>query len=217
MIGATYLCYEGAEKVVGLLHRNASHSGHAAPTATVGQDAEKQMTGGAIRTDFILSAEIMVIALNEVADQPFLRRLIILIVVALIITIAVYGVVAAIVKMDDIGLSLAQRTSRFAQKVGRGLVTAMPKLLAALSAIGTVAMLWVGGHILLVGTDDVGWHAPYGLVHHAEEFVHHAVQGVGGLLAWLVNTAASAVVGLIVGAVVVAIVNVLPFRRRSEH
>jgi uncharacterized protein len=217
MIGATYLCYEGAEKVVGRLHRSARHDGHAAPTATVGEDAEKQMTSGAIRTDFILSAEIMVIALNEVADQPFLRRLIILIVVALIITIAVYGVVAAIVKMDDIGLSLAQRTSRFAQKVGRGLVTAMPKLLAALSAIGTVAMLWVGGHILLVGTDDVGWHAPYGLVHHAEEFVHHAVQGVGGLLAWLVNTAASAVVGLIVGAVVVAIVNVLPFRRRSEH
>jgi uncharacterized protein len=217
MIGATYLCYEGAEKVVGRLHRRARHDGHAAPTATVGEDAEKQMTSGAIRTDFILSAEIMVIALNEVADQPFLRRLIILIVVALIITIAVYGVVAAIVKMDDIGLSLAQRTSRFAQKVGRGLVTAMPKVLAALSAIGTVAMLWVGGHILLVGTDDVGWHAPYGLVHHAEEFVHHAVQGVGGLLAWLVNTAASAVVGLIVGAVVVAIVNVLPFRRRGEH
>ena len=217
MIGATYLCYEGAEKVVGRLHRSARHDGHAAPTATVGEDAEKQMTSGAIRTDYILSAEIMVIALNEVADQPFLRRLIILIVVALIITIAVYGVVAAIVKMDDIGLSLAQRTSRFAQKVGRGLVTAMPKVLAALSAIGTVAMLWVGGHILLVGTDDVGWHAPYGLVHHAEEFVHHAVQGVGGLLAWLVNTAASAVVGLIVGAVVVAIVNVLPFRRRGEH
>ena len=217
LIGATYLCYVGAEKVVGRLHRSARHDGHAAPTATVGEDAEKQMTSGAIRTDFILSAEIMVIALNEVADQPFLRRLIILIVVALIITIAVYGLVAAIVKMDDIGLSLAQRTSRFAQKVGRGLVTAMPKVLAALSAIGTVAMLWVGGHILLVGTDDVGWHAPYGLVHHAEEFVHHAVQGVGGLLAWLVNTAASAVVGLIVGAVVVAIVNVLPFRRRGEH
>ena len=216
MIGATYLCYEGAEKVVGRLHRDASHHGHAAPTATVGEDAEKQMTAGAIRTDFILSAEIMVIALNEVADQPFVPRLIILIVVALVITIAVYGVVALIVKMDDIGLSLAQRTSRFAQRVGRGLVTAMPKLLAALSAIGTVAMLWVGGHILLVGTDDVGWHAPYGLVHHAEEFVHHAVQGVGGLLAWLVNTAASAVVGLVVGAVVVAIVNVLPFRRRQH-
>jgi len=128
----------------------------------------------------------------------------------------VYGVVALIVKMDDIGLSLAQRTSRFAQKVGRGLVAAMPKLLAALSAIGTVAMLWVGGHILLVGTDDVGWHAPYGLVHHAEQFVHHAAKGVGGLLAWLVNTAASAVVGLMVGAVIVAIVNVLRRRLARE-
>jgi uncharacterized protein len=214
MLGATYLCYEGAEKVWGWIR---GHDAHAAPTASAGEDAEKQMTSGAIRTDFILSAEIMVIALNEVADQSFVPRLIILVVVALVITIAVYGVVALIVKMDDIGLSLAQRTSRFAQSVGRGLVTAMPKLLAALSAIGTVAMLWVGGHILLVGTDDVGWHAPYGLVHHAEEFVHHAVQGVGGLLAWLVNTAASAVVGLIVGAVVVAIVNVLPFRRGDKH
>jgi uncharacterized protein len=217
MIGATYLCYEGAEKVVGRLHRNARHNSHAAPTATVGADAEKQMTAGAIRTDFILSAEIMVIALNEVADQSFWPRLIILVVVAIVITIAVYGVVGLIVKMDDVGLSLAQRNSRFTQKVGRGLVSAMPKVLAALSAIGTVAMLWVGGHILLVGTDDVGWHAPYGLVHHAEEFVHHAVQGVGALLAWLVNTAVSAVVGLIVGGVVVAIVSVLPFGKKGEH
>ena len=217
MIGATYLCYEGAEKVWGHLHRNASHDAHAAPTATAGQDAEKQMTSGAIRTDFILSAEIMVIALNEVADQPFWPRLIILVVVALVITIAVYGVVGLIVKMDDIGLSLAQRKSGFAQTVGRGLVNAMPKLLAALSAIGTVAMLWVGGHILLVGTDNVGWHAPYGLVHHAEEFVHHGVQGVGGLLAWLVNTAVSAAIGLVIGAVVVAIVSVLPFRRKDAH
>ncbi len=217
MLGATYLCYEGAEKVLGWFPGHAGHDAHPAPTAAVGQDAEKQMTAGAIRTDFILSAEIMVIALNEVADQSFWPRFIILVVVAFVITAAVYGVVALIVKMDDIGLSLAQRTSRFAQSVGRGLVTAMPKLLAALSAIGTVAMLWVGGHILLVGTDDVGWHAPYGLVHHAEEFVHHAVQGVGGLLAWLVNTAASAVVGLIVGAVVVAIVNVVPFRRGDKH
>jgi len=214
MLGATYLCYEGAEKVWGWIR---GHDTHAAPTAAVGADAEKQMTSGAIRTDFILSAEIMVIALNEVADQSFWPRFIILVVVAFVITAAVYGVVALIVKMDDIGLSLAQRSSRFAQKIGRGLVAAMPKLLSALSTIGTVAMLWVGGHILLVGTDDVGWHAPYGLVHHAEEFVHHAVQGVGGLLAWLVNTAASAMVGLIVGAVVVAIVNVLPFRRGDKH
>jgi uncharacterized protein len=214
MLGATYLCYEGAEKVWGWIRRQDAH---AAPTAAIGQDAEKQMTAGAIRTDFILSAEIMVIALNEVADQSFWPRFIILVVVAFVITAAVYGVVGLIVKMDDIGLNLAQRTSKFSQKVGRGLVAAMPKLLSALSIIGTVAMLWVGGHILLQGTDTLGWHGPYGLVHHAEEWVHHAVPGIGAVLAWLVNTAASAVVGLVVGAVVAAIMHLLPFGRKGEN
>ncbi|KUH81282.1 MULTISPECIES: DUF808 domain-containing protein [unclassified Mycobacterium] len=217
MLGATYLCYEGAEKVWGRLSKHGGHDQHAVPTAAIGVDAEKQMAAGAIRTDFILSAEIMVIALNEVASERFWPRLIILIVVAIVITLAVYGVVGLIVKMDDIGLRLTQRSSSFAQKVGRGLVVGMPKLLAALSTIGTVAMLWVGGHILLVGTDDVGWHAPYGLVHHAEDFIHHAVQGVGGVLAWLTNTAASAVIGLAVGAVIVAIMHVLPFGRRTKE
>jgi uncharacterized protein len=214
MLGATYLSYEGAEKVWG---RIRGHEAHAAPTASAGEDAEKQMTSSAIRTDFILSAEIMVIALNEVADQSFWPRLIILVVVALVITAAVYGVVAVIVKMDDVGLSLAQRSSRFAQKFGRGLVAAMPKVLSTLSTVGTVAMLWVGGHILLVGTNDLGWHLPYSLVHHVEEDVHHAVQAVGGLLAWLVNTAASAVIGLVVGAIVVAVVHVLPFGKKDSH
>ncbi len=215
MLGATYLCYEGAEKVWGWIR---GHDAHAGPVAAEGQDAEKHMVTGAIRTDFILSAEIMVIALNEVADQAFVPRLIILAVVALVITAAVYGVVAAIVKMDDIGLNLAQRSSRFLQTIGRGLVAGMPKLLTALSAIGTVAMLWVGGHILLVGTDDLGWHTPYGLVHHVEEIVHHAVEAVGGVLAWLVNTAASAVVGLVIGALVVATVNLLQrFKGRSRQ
>jgi uncharacterized protein len=214
MVGATYLCYEGAEKVWG---RISGHDGHAAPTAVIGEDAERQLTAGAIRTDFILSAEIMVIALNEVADQAFLPRLVILVVVALVITAAVYGVVAVIVKMDDVGLSLAQRSSRVAQGIGRGLVAGMPKLLAALSVVGTVAMLWVGGHILLVGADELGWHMPYGLVHHLEEIVHHAVAGAGGFLAWLVNTAASAVIGLVVGAVVVAVAHVLPLGKKGKQ
>jgi uncharacterized protein len=213
MLGATYLCFEGAEKVWG---RIRGHDDHAVPVAATGGDAEKFMVTGAIRTDFILSAEIMVIALNEVADQSFWPRLIILIVVAIVITIAVYGVVAGIVKMDDIGLSLTQRSSAFPKKVGRGLVAGMPKLLAALSLIGTVAMLWVGGHILLLGTDTLGWHTLYGFVHHLEEQVHHAVPGAGGVLAWLVNTTASAIIGLIVGAIVVAIVHVLPFGRRKD-
>jgi uncharacterized protein len=205
MLGATYLCYEGAEKVWG---RISGHDAHAAPVAEKGEDAEKYMVTGAIRTDFILSAEIMVIALNEVADQAFLPRLIILVIVALVITAVVYGVVAGIVKMDDAGLRLTQRSSTFAQRVGRGLVAGMPKLLSALSTIGTAAMLWVGGHILLVGTDELGWHPPYTVVHHWEQAVRH-VGGVGGLLAWLVNTAASAVIGLVVGAVVVAIMHLV--------
>jgi predicted DNA repair protein MutK len=216
MLGATYLCYEGAEKVAGWFHRGSGEDAHTAPTAAVGADAEKQMTSGAIRTDFILSAEIMVIALNEVASQPFLSRLVILVVVAIVITAAVYGVVGLIVKMDDIGLSLVQRSSRFAQKVGRVLVTSMPKLLSALSTVGTVAMLWVGGHILLQGTDTLGWHVPYGFVHHIEDMVHHAVPAAGGVLAWLVNTVASAVVGLVIGAVIVAIMHVLPSKRRAH-
>jgi hypothetical protein len=211
MVGATYLCFEGAEKVKGWF---GGGSGHDAPTAATGPDTEKQMTSSAIRTDFILSAEIMVIALNEVADQSFWPRLVILVIVALVITAAVYGVVALIVKMDDIGLSLAQRSSRFSKRVGLGLVAAMPKVLSMLSAVGTVAMLWVGGHILLVGTNTLGWHPPYGFVHHLEETVHHAVPSVGAVLAWLVNTGISAVVGLVVGSIVLGIAHVLPFGKK---
>ncbi|CAN5143147.1 DUF808 domain-containing protein [soil metagenome] len=213
MLGATYLCFEGAEKVWG---RITGHDRAAVPVAVKGEDAEKFMVTGAIRTDLILSAEIMVIALNEVADQSFFPRLIILVVVAFVITAVVYGVVAGIVKMDDIGLHLAKRSSSSMQRIGRGLVAFMPKLLAALSLVGTIAMLWVGGHILLVGVDELGWHAPYGVVHHAEEYVHH-VGGIGGVLAWLVNTAASAVIGLVVGAIVVAIVHVSPFGKKKAH
>jgi predicted DNA repair protein MutK len=175
------------------------------------------MTSGAIRTDFILSAEIMVIALNEVADQTFWLRLASLIVVAIVITAAVYGVVALIVKMDDAGLSLAQRSSAFAQKLGRGLVAAMPKVLSALSIIGTVAMLWVGGHILLAQSYEAGLRPPYELVHDAEHWVSHAIGFAEGGIAWVVNTAISAVVGLVIGAIVAAIVHVLPFGKKKAH
>jgi len=207
MLGATYLCYEGAEKVW------SSIRGHDAHTAPV---AEDHMVTGAIRTDVILSAEIMVIALNEVADLAFVPRLIILIVVALLLTAAVYGVVAVIVKMDDVGLHLTQTASRVGHTVGRGLVAGMPKLLSALSAVGTVAMLWVGGHILLAGSDHLGWHTPYDLVHYAEDRVRHSVKAFGAVLAWLVNTGASAVIGLVVGAVVVALMHLLSFGRRGR-
>ena len=215
MIGGTFLAYEGAHKV---WHLVTGHHDHEAPVTVISPEAERQMIAGAIRTDLILSAEIMVIALDEVADEGFWARLAILVVVAFAITIAVYGVVALIVKMDDTGLLLTQRSSALAQRVGRGLVAAMPRLLSVISLVGTVAMLWVGGHILLVNVHEVGWwDAPYEWVHDIEHDIEHAVHGfLGGVLAWLANTGISAVVGLVVGSVVVAIVSVLPRRRRAE-
>jgi predicted DNA repair protein MutK len=211
MVGGAYLSYEGAEKVWERLRGHEEH--HLAVEG--GPGAESTMISSAIRTDFILSAEIMVIALNEVADEAFISRLLILIVVAIVITVAVYGVVGVIVKMDDVGLHLAGRTSAASQKVGRGLVHAMPRLLSVISVVGVAAMVWVGGHILLNGIDELGWHAPYDAVHHLEEDVHHAVEGIGALLAWLVNTAASAVVGLVVGFVALAVMHLVP--RKGAH
>ena len=197
MVGGSYLAYEGAHKIVHAL-RHDDHD-HDVPAVVAGPDAEQATISGAIRTDFILSAEIMVIALKEVIDEPFVSRAAILVVVAVVITVVVYGSVAGIVKMDDAGLALAERTSKRAQQAGRVLVKAMPVLLRWLSTIGIAAMLWVGGHILLVGADELGWHGPYDVVHDLEEAVHDAP--LSGVLEWLVNTAASALVGLVVGLI----------------
>lgn len=213
MLGGAYLCFEGAEKIWGKI------SGHDHTDSSVleqGPDAEAKLIGGAIRTDLILSAEIMVISLNEVDHYPFFSRLVILTVVAIVITIVVYGVVALIVKMDDAGLRLARSRSERLQRMGHALVAGMPKLLSVITVVGTIAMLWVGGHIILVGTDELGWHGPYSLVHHLEEPIH-SLAGVGGVLGWIVNTVCSAVVGLLVGAVIVAVVTLLPFGKHDDH
>ena len=212
MLGGAYLCYEGAEKV---WHRlSGHHDAHAAAEEALPD--EDTIVSGAVRTDFILSAEIMVISLNEVAAEAFLSRAIILIVVALGITVLVYGVVGLIVKMDDVGLHLSERPSKGVATLGRGLVKGMPKLLTALTVIGTAAMLWVGGHILLVGTDDLGLHVLYGAVHHLEEVVHEAAGALGGLLAWVVNTLASALLGLAVGALIVVVMSLTVHRRKAH-
>jgi len=216
MVGGTYLCFEGAEKIHHRLVPHEDDGAHELPASALGQDQEEQTVAGAIRTDFILSGEIIVIALKDVLDQGFVARGIILVVVAILITAVVYGVVALIVKMDDVGLRMAQSTRPSAQRIGRGLVTGMPKLLAVLSVVGTAAMVWVGGHILLVGADELGWHGPYDLVHHLEDPVHD-VAVIGGVLAWLVNTLASAIVGLTVGALVVVVVTrVNAWRQRGS-
>ena len=203
MLGGTYLCFEGAEKIY---HRLTHDATHAIPAVMKGPEAEAEIVKGAVRTDLILSAEIMVISLKEVIDEPIVQRAIILVVVAVIITIIVYGVVAVIVKMDDIGLRLAGQRSGTSQKLGHAMVTGMPKLLTALTVVGTAAMLWVGGHILLIGTKELGWHGPYNFVHGFEQQVED-FGGIGGLLAWLINTGISAIIGLVVGAFVVAVVS----------
>ena len=216
MVGGTYLCYEGAHKIWGRLRHHEANAPVATEEGEIGEEHEATMVAGAIRTDFILSAEIMVIALNEVAGEEFVPRAIILAVVAVGITALVYGVVAAIVKMDDIGLALSQRPSELAQRFGTGLVRAMPRLLSVISTVGVAAMIWVGGHIILVGLDDLGWHWLYDVVGGWEKDVEHALGAVGGIAAWLVNTAASAALGVLVGAVVLGVMHVLPFGKK-EH
>lgn len=214
MVGSTYLAFEGAEKIWhAVAARRGWHGHHEEDAAATekGAEDEASLVKAAVMTDLILSAEIMVISLNEVTDRPFLERAMILVVVAVLITVAVYGVVGLLVKMDDVGLHLASgSTGRtgLVQKLGRGMVLGMPRILTTLSVVGTAAMLWVGGHILLKGTDDLGWHgdaSPYGVVHHLEE----AVSGAGGAVRWLVETGCSAVVGFLVGSVVIVAVGLV--------
>jgi predicted DNA repair protein MutK len=212
IVGGAFLCYEGAEKVYEAF---AGHHEEEVEPSERGPDFEKTMVSGAIRTDLILSAEIMIISLASVEDEPFFIRLLVLIAVAFLITALVYGVVALIVKMDDLGLALAKRDSTLSQKVGRGLVAAMPKLMSILTVVGIAAMLWVGGHILLINIGEAGFHWPADQLHHLEHWGEELVHGwFGGVLSWVLGTTASAVIGLIVGAIIVAITHVIPKRRR---
>jgi uncharacterized protein len=216
ILGGTYLCYEGAEKV---WHKvRGHHAAEGKPATEQGPEAESKVVKGAITTDFILSCEIMVIAMNEVASANLLSRALILVVVAIAITVLVYGAVALIVKMDDVGLHLALKDNPRSQRVGEMLVKAMPQVLGAITFIGTIAMLWVGGHILLQQSAELGLHAPYDLVHALEAPVA-AIPVVGGFLGWLVNTLCSAVVGLVWGLIVMAIIhpllNLLPIGKTA--
>ncbi|WP_022685873.1 DUF808 domain-containing protein [Sphingomonas phyllosphaerae] len=199
MLGGAFLCFEGAEKVIEAVSGGHAEVEEAAVTDPVA--LEKQKVSGAIRTDFILSAEIMVIALREVADRPLLTQAVTLALVAIAITAGVYGVVALIVKADDVGLYLARRPSAVAQAVGRGLVKGVPVLMRALTVIGTAAMIWVGGDLLIHNVAEVGLPGP-------AEFVHHLAEGVGGgALGWLVSAAIAGVVGLIVGGVIALVMH----------
>lgn len=220
MLGGLYLAFEGAEKLLEAI-RGGHDNGHAdAPAVDQGPEREKAMVNGAIRTDFILSAEIMVIALNTINEQAaqglgLWEKAATLVVVAIGITALVYGVVAIIVKMDDVGLHLTRRENGGSRRLGAVLVQAMPVILNVLSTVGIAAMLWVGGHILISGVDKLGWHEPLALVHHLAEPAA-AVAFVGGFLSWLVDTLASAVVALAVGAVIATIMHFIPRRQHED-
>lgn len=214
MLGGLYLSFEGAEKVIEMFssHEEAQESAQKTP------DSEKKIVSGAVRTDFILSSEIMVISYNSIAtESSFWLRAAALVIVAILITLLVYGVVGLLVKMDDMGLALARKDSETSQKIGKGMVRAMPKVMNVISVIGTFAMLWVGGHILLVGLDSLGWHWPYSIAHHAEEFVHERVHGwIGSALAWLAETFVAMVFGAIVGSIIAVIMHFIPKKKKSE-
>jgi predicted DNA repair protein MutK len=216
MLGGAYLCFEATEKTLETLgHRVHQDEGAADPEelALSSIELERRKVNGAVRTDLILSAEIMAIALADVADRPLGVQAVALALVGIAITAIVYGVVAFIVKMDDIGLHMAQRRSRSAQAVGRALVRAMPTLLDGLTAVGTAAMLWVGGGIIVHGLEH--FHAPIlpGLVEALEHWASSAPV-VGAFAGWLAFALASAVVGLVVGAaVIVALALVRRLRR----
>lgn len=209
MLGGVYLCLEGFHKVAELFHAPAPTSAAAAATANP-QELERQRIAGAIRTDFILSAEIMAITLAGAADSPIWRQALILVVVGIGMTVLVYGVVALIVKADDAGFALAQSSSGLARSLGRGLVAGMPVFLKVLSLVGMLAMLWVGGGIIIHGLQQLGWPAPEEAIHHAAA----AVAGSSGALNWLLQATMSGLIGLVIGALAEAASK--PFRKATS-
>jgi predicted DNA repair protein MutK len=206
MLGGSYLCFEATEKIIEAFAGHDDLTEHPEELALSSEEMEKAKVAGAIRTDFILSAEIMAIALSEVADRSFGVQAAALVVVALAITVGVYGVVGLIVKMDDIGVHLAARRRPWVQKLGRGMVKTMPVLLDGLAKVGTAAMLWVGGGIIVHSLHE--YHVA-GVADFVET-VQHALQtipGVGGAASWIASALISGVVGLALGGLIVLIVH----------
>ena len=206
MLGGAYLCFEATEKIIeAIAHAgdDASETPATSDLALSSAQMEAQKVAGAIRTDLILSGEIMAIALATVADRPFAIQAGALVVVSVLITFGVYGVVGLIVKMDDIGVHLAARSSALAQSFGRGLVKAMPYLMNTLSVVGTAAMLWVGGGIIVHGLEHFGLGAVPHLIEQAAHVAHQA-PAIGAIAGWLTFATCAAVVGFIIGGVIVA-------------
>jgi predicted DNA repair protein MutK len=211
MCGGAYLCFEATEKILEAF--TPAHEGEAIEElALSGPDLEKEKVNGAIRTDLILSGEIMAIALADVADKPLAIQAGALALVGVLLTIAVYGVVGLIVKMDDIGLHLSRGKVGALRGFGRGLVKAMPITMEALTVIGTAAMLWVGGGIIVHGLEH--FHLTPVPVW-VEGFSHwaHGAPGVGAITGWAAFALGSAVVGFVIGGVIAGLVHLWKHRK----
>ena len=213
MLGGAYLAFEATEKIIEVLLHEHEHEEQLVDAMADPADLEALQVKGAIRTDFILSAEIMVIALSQLGDLHIAMQAAALAAVGLVITVGVYGVVALIVKLDDIGIHLAERKNATARAIGNALVQIVPKMLSGLSALGTAAMLWVGGGILLHGMEELhlGQAVPHAL-HHWSAVAGDASGAIGPVIEWFFYALGSAVAGLIVGGLIVLVV-----RRFTKH
>lgn len=213
MMGGAYLAFEATEKILEKLLHEHQHEEQLVDAMVDPHELEKLQVKGAIRTDLILSGEIMAIALASLEHLTLLGTAIALFVVAVAITAAVYGVVAIIVKLDDIGLHMAERRRPLVRAVGNGLVHVVPTLLTGLSVIGTAAMLWVGGGILLHGLEELHLAGPVGhWVHEASEIAGAAAGPLSGIAKWLVKALASGLVGIVIGGLIALVV-----RRFTKH
>ncbi|MEM9204706.1 MAG: DUF808 domain-containing protein [Pseudomonadota bacterium] len=207
MLGGAYLCFEGAEKI---WHTFGPHHEHTALEDAESLDAahlEEQRVKGAIKTDFILSAEIMTISLAAIEADGIVMKAVILAAVAIGITAMVYGAVALLVKADDFGLRLSQ-TGPIAsiRSIGRSIVKVMPTVMLIISTAGTAAMLWVGGNIIVHGLHTLGWHLPYDTIHHIAEAAADAIGAAKGFVSWVVTAGLDGVIGLMLGLALIPVV-----------
>ncbi|MFV0291961.1 MAG: DUF808 domain-containing protein [Paracoccus sp. (in: a-proteobacteria)] len=204
MMGGGYLCFEGAEKVYHAVAPHGDAHDHYEGEAGDPAHLEETKVAGAIKTDFILSAEIMTIALSTIpVESSLLLKAVTLFVVALAITVAVYGAVALIVKADDVGMVMAARKQGLIAAIGRGIVRVMPRFMTGLTIIGTAAMIWVGGNIVVHGLHELGWHVPYEWIKHQAEAAAQALPAMAGFVSWFVTAFFDGIIGLVLGMILI--------------
>ncbi len=205
MMGGAFLCFEGAEKI---LHVFAPSTDHGPKPQTLdAAHLEQQRVKSAIKTDFILSAEIMALSLASIETENTIAQAVVLAIVAVGITALVYGSVAILVKADDAGLKLTQiGRLPLTRRIGHAIVKGMPAFMQIIATVGTAAMLWVGGSIILHGLDNLGWHAPYEVIHHWAESAGHVLPAAEGLVVWLVIASLDGLVGLAIGFALIPVI-----------